>query len=645
MCGYLGVFDPSLNTLSEIMLERLGAKINHRGPDMLGTYVNQSVGISIVHQRLSILDTSSTARQPFLSNNENLVIAFNGEIYNHQELRELLPSHKWKSTSDTETLIENIAHFGLNETLSRIHGMFSFAVLDLKSQTISLVRDRMGEKPLYYGWNSGKFYFGSDIRGFLTNPEFDAELESGVIPHFLAYGYTPSDRSILKNIYKLQPGNSLTLSLDTCKSTSNEYWSILDVATSATQIKGRVSMADLHTSLRRAVKSQMLADVPVGAFLSGGIDSSLITALMQEQSTERVKTFSIGFENNEFNETHYADKVAKHLGTEHTEAIMTANNAIAYFNDLPKYFSEPFGDSSQLPTMFVSDIASQKVKVALSGDGGDELFLGYNRYQWLHKIDNTKAKIPNIFIPFINVLSEATKSNLVSYSINSLNKLILGKKRVHNLSDKMNKLFRILGENSLTNQYSILVQNRVHSDLLNFSFDEETFDEENILSIEAPLTKIEKIAYIDQKTYLPEDILQKVDRSSMAASLETRVPFLDENVVALSWQFAQNQKMNGGLGKIPLRNILEKYIPENIINRPKMGFGIPLFDWLRNVFNKEIEELLSMQSIISVGIFDYSEVSAMWKDIKHGKVADIYLFWNIIILQQWCLHYKVFRHK
>ena len=646
MCGINGFYSKTLSTFNNV-ITHMNSAISHRGPDTDGVWCDKGTGVVLGHQRLSIIDLSRNGHQPMQSHSERFIITYNGEIYNHLEIRNELEKSdyhiNWRGTSDTETLLQAIEFWGIEITLQKIVGMFAFAVWDKKNRNLTLARDRMGEKPIYFGWQ-GKgdnkvFLFGSELKGLKVHPLFEREISRDVVALQLRHNCIPAPYSIYKNIYKLLPAHFLQLTDKDLKEgllpNSKPYWSLNEVAISGTSnlLPNNISniRGELENILKKTVKQQMISDVPLGAFLSGGIDSSTIVALMQSQSTQPIKTFTIGFHEQSYNEARYAKDVAKHLGTDHTEFYVSDKQALEVIPKLSNIYDEPFSDSSQIPTFLVSQLAKRNVKVSLSGDGGDELFCGYNRYTMSKNWWNKVAMIP---LPLRNFLSD----RITSISPNSWNKLLkifLRSNYLGNLGDLMYKFSRVLRCETLDNAYLKLISHfdnpteivlnsrKKETRLSNYNSELEQFDNQ------------QKMMIFDALTYLPDDILVKVDRASMANSLEIRTPFLDHRVVEYSWKIPQSLKLKDGHGKWILRQILNNYLPKKIIERPKMGFGVPIDNWLRGELRDWAESLLNETRLKNEGYFDHNYIKKIWNEHLFEKKNWQHQLWDILMFQSW----------
>ena len=625
----------------------MNSAIFHRGPDSNGTWQDNDAGVVFGHQRLSILDLSSAGHQPMKSNSGRFIITYNGEIYNHLELRTELeiknPGIKWRSNTDTETLLEAIENWGLELTLNKIVGMFAFGVWDKKTRSLILAKDRMGEKPLYFGWQ-GKgvnrvFLFGSELKALKKHPEFLGEINRDMIAVQLRHNCIPAPYSIYKNIYKLSPGNYLILKENDLRlgisPQPKPYWSMVDTAINGVNdyltSNEEDIKRDLEQLIQNSIKQQMISDVPLGAFISGGIDSSLIVALMQKVSSRKIKTFTIGFDEKDYNEAKYANKIAKHLGTEHTEMYVSPKQALAVIPKLSTIYDEPFSDSSQIPTFLVSELAKKQVTVSLSGDGGDEIFCGYNRYV---ESNNFWGKLSLVPLPLRKILALMMQS-ISAENWNKLSQLTPILSRYANFGDKVHKGASILHCKELSDVYYMLVSHWQNPTEVVF----DSKEPETLLTSKKPkflgLNSQQKMMALDSLTYLPNDILVKVDRAAMALSLETRSPFLDHRIIEYSWRIPQSLKLKNVQSKWILREILYKYVPRNLIERPKMGFAIPINIWLQGPLREWAENLLSEKSLQQYGYFNSDLIRRKWKEHLSGKKNWQNHLWSVLMFQSW----------
>ncbi len=638
MCGIAGFMGGLFNAETDIILRQMTDALAHRGPNSSGIWVDKSQSIAFGHRRLSILDLTPAGHQPMISESGRYVIIFNGEIYNHLELREdlnALKRHTWFGHSDTETLLACIEYWGLEVSTKKILGMFSFALWDKEKKVLNLVRDRIGEKPLYYGWQgSGKsriFLFGSELKALKLHPAFESQIDRNALSLFLRHNYVPTPYSIYSGILKLEPGSILTISLDHPTAKINRYWDFINIASSSLANPFKGSMEDatdtLDSLIRDAIKLQMISDVPIGAFLSGGIDSSTIVALMQSQRLKPIKTFTIGFSENAYNEANHAKAVAAYLGTDHTELYVTSTDAIAVIPKLPSLFDEPFSDSSQIPTFLVAQLAKQDVSVCLSGDAGDELFCGYNRYRLAASI------WPKLSMASIGIRKLMAQSFL-SISPDIWN--ILGRCFGSNyLGHKMHKMAKVITSNSIDELYLGLISHWDDPASIVLSDVEPltSFTKTNPLLVE--FSPIQKMMALDTIGYLPDDILVKVDRASMGVSLESRMPFLDHRVIEFAWRLPQDMKLRKGQTKWVLRQVLNRYIPKELIERPKMGFGVPIGAWLRGPLRNWAENLLDENRLYKEGFFNPKPIRQKWLQHLSGKRNWHYDLWNILMFQSW----------
>ncbi len=645
MCGINGFL--TLNSFKNFDLTKILAdttnRLVSRGPDSSGFWVDDQEGIYLGHRRLSIVDLSENGMQPMSSNGGRFVICLNGEIYNHLELRDELNSNEginivWQSCSDTETLINCIEVWGIENTLLKLVGMYSFAIWDKQYQELTIVRDRFGEKPLYYGWIDEAFFFSSELKAIKSNPIINLDIDRNSIAMLLKYSYIPAPYSIYKNIYKLKPGTYLTISLKRKESTQKVYWSASDKIKSAFDnpfVGTRNEAIDqLNLKLTESIKKQMLADVPLGAFLSGGVDSSLVVAIMQKMSNNPVKTFSIGFAEDIFNEAIFAQQVSKHLKTDHTELYVTQSDALNVIPLLASLYDEPFADSSQIPTYIVAKLAQKSVTVSLSGDGADELFGGYNRYLLTFKLWNKISHIPLWLRDLISSLVRLIKPQIY----NLVFKYFTFKGTILNLSnigDKLHKAMNVLTSKSHFELYERLISSWDDSSTVVIGAEAPKEFVSSISDEFKDFDPISQMMAFDLLTYLPDDILCKVDRAAMGVSLETRVPFLDHNVMEFAWSLPLDFKIYNNKTKWVLREVLYKYVPKSLIERPKMGFGIPLDSWLRGDLKSWADDLLNENRLIKEGYFNPAPVRQKWEEHISGKRNWANHLWPILMFQSW----------
>ncbi|MBR7630575.1 asparagine synthase (glutamine-hydrolyzing) [Aeromonas popoffii] len=623
MCGFSG-FYATVNKsctivtgFGEIMLS-----LRHRGPDDSGTWYDEKQGIALGHTRLAIVDLSSAGHQPMTSAGDRFVIAFNGEIYNHLDLRNQLESQgsapAWRGHSDTETLLACFIAWGIEATLKATVGMFALALWDKQEQQLTLARDRLGEKPLYWGWCGDTLLFGSELKALKAHPDFNAGVDRGALSLLLRHNYIPAPYTIYQGIEKLPAGQYVQIKKGQLRADVQlkVYWQLNHVIEHglANPFSGTDTQATnlLEQTIRQAVSGQMLSDVPLGAFLSGGVDSSTIVALMQQQSKQPVRTFAIGFDEPGYNEAGYAKEVAQHLGTVHTELYVSAQDALDLVPHLPDIYCEPFADSSQLPTFLVSRMAKQHVTVALSGDGGDELFGGYNPYQFAPKVWSTLQRLP---LPLRQIAC----------------RLLSGLP----LPDKLEKLLRVFPVKDKEQFYQILMSHWDNPWQLVIGGNEYP----TLINSTAQWPKTDSFEHwmmaMDAGQYMIDDILVKVDRAAMANSLETRVPLLDHRVVELAWKLPLHMKIRGGVGKWVLREILYRHVPREMIERPKKGFSVPLGQWLRGPLRDWAEALLNKERLEQEGYFNSVVVRRVWSDHLQGKRDHARKLWSILMFQAW----------
>lgn len=649
MCGFSGFMEIPSRAEAEmkVMAKRMADTISHRGPDDSGVWAEARTGIVLCHKRLSILDLSSAGHQPMQSFSSRYVIAFNGEIYNHLLLRKSLDvsgqAPNWRGHSDTETLLACFDAWGIQSTIERSIGMFAFAVWDRKTNILTLGRDRLGEKPLYYGWQrQGKdavFLFGSELKALRVHPAFENNINRGALTLQLRHSCIPAPHSIYEGIAKLLPGNLLTVSNQERAPKVWAYWSGLQVAKSgvANPFLGSVKQAinKLDSLLKDAVSQQMIADVPLGAFLSGGVDSSTIVALMQKQSSRAVKTFTIGFNEESYNEAMHAKEIASYLGTDHNELYVTAEQARDVIPLLPALYDEPFSDSSQIPTFLLSKLACQHVTVSLSGDAGDELFCGYNRYEMTANLWHKLSAAPLSFRKLVaSTLISISPESWNSF-LNPLISFIPKSKRFGNIGEKLHKGAGVLASQSANDLYLGLVSNwHDPTSVVIGGYEPFTLLKSNGDNL-GDLDEVQRMMALDMLTYLPDDILTKLDRAAMAVSLETRLPFLDHRVVEFAWSLPQSMKLRDGQTKWALRQVLYRYVPKALIDRPKMGFGVPINSWLRGPLREWAEGLLSESRLKREGFFDPLLIRQKWTQHLSGQRDWQYHLWDVLMFQAW----------
>jgi asparagine synthase (glutamine-hydrolysing) len=641
MCGIAGAWDPR-GRATEEDLRRMAGTLAHRGPDDAGTWLGDG-GVGLAQRRLAIVDLSPAGHQPMVCSRRRFIIVFNGEIYNHLQIRAELEAqapHTWRGHSDTETLLEGFTTWGVERTLRMTRGMFAFAAYDTRNRELILGRDRFGEKPLYYGWQGGALLFGSELKALRAFPDFNAVIDRAAVAAFMRYSYIPAPRSIYAGIFKLPPGTVLTLRhAADMDARPIAYWSAQEVARAgiANPFAGSEHEAvdELDRQLREAIELQRLADVPLGAFLSGGVDSSVIVSLMQAQSTERVRTFSIGFEDQSFNEAEHARSVAEHLGTDHSSLYVTEAELRDVIPRLSSLYDEPFADSSQIPTHLVSRIARQRVTVCLSGDGGDELFGGYPRYSWTRRLLGYPTLLRMLGGHLAGALSARTWNVLYRMS----RARAPGSLRGRAPGDGVHKLAALL--KMATEEDLYLQQHAVWKDpaAVNLS----RLDGDDLRPVWRSLSDLpeieQRMMLFDMLTYLPDQILCKVDRAAMGVSLETRVPFLDPRVVEFAWRIPTDLKFRHGVGKWILRQLLYRYVPQSLVDRPKAGFSMPVDTWLRGPLRDWAEDLLSESTIDAAGLLDARAVRHLWQEHLSGVRNWQHPLWSVLILHSWLRSY------
>ena len=638
MCGIAGFIALGSGPFDPEVARAMALRLRHRGPDDEGLWSDPATGVALAQRRLSIVDLSPHGHQPMLSPRGRFVITFNGEIYNYREIRQALDAETaiaWRGHSDTEVLVAAIEHWGLRAALERLVGMFAFAVWDREARTLSLARDRMGEKPLYYGRAGGAFAFASELKAFRALPGWAPEIDRGALALLLRHDYIPAPYAIYEGIAKLRPGHVLTFRPgDGAAPDVVAYWDLNAVARRAAAAPftgSREEAADgVEALLRQSIAGQMVADVPVGAFLSGGIDSSVVTALMQSLSTRPVRTFTIGFEQAAFNEAEHAKAVASHLGTDHTELYVTDREAEAVVPKLPDIYCEPFADSSQIPTFLVSALARQHVTVSLSGDGGDELFSGYDRYVDVARI---LGRIPRPLRHAIGGLA-AMPSPAAYDRLAALMGPVLPARLRKRTGERIHRAADLLSRQGDDDLYLAICSHCEPGEAVPGGAEPPTAFT-GLDALPRRPGSIERMMHIDLLSYLPDDILVKVDRAAMAVSLETRVPMLDHRLVEFALSLPIDMLRSDGRSKWPLRHILAKSVPRALFERPKMGFGVPLGDWLRGSLRDWAEALLDERRLRAEGLLDVAWVRARWTEFLAGRNSNLYVLWSILMFEAW----------
>ena len=650
MCGFAGFISNNLSNNQDRhkILKMMGKSLLHRGPDQSGEFNYLKCGLSLVHQRLSILDTSKNGRQPMISPSGRFVIVFNGEIYNYKEIKSEIQKselnvYDWNSDSDTEVLLRSIEICGLEKTLTKIVGMFSFVLVDLEKNELVLARDRIGEKPLYYGCQKGSFIFGSELKALKMHSDFENIIDRNSIALQLRFSSIPAPFSIYKGIKKLIPGSFIKFSFSNKNfklediPLPTKYWKLSNIITEGKRKvflgTDKEAVNQLDQLLNNSIQQQMLSDVPLGAFLSGGIDSSSIVAIMQAQSDMPIKTFTIGTDDQSYNEAKHAKSIAKYLQTDHTELYVSAQDAINTIPLLPKVYDEPFSDFSQIPTLLLSELAKKQVTVSLSGDAGDELFGGYNRYvgvnNWWPRINLIPYRLRMFLSSKMLAITPMTWEGFEELS----SKLISKHTPVGGLSNKMQKVGSVLGVKDESELYNHFVSNW-------------SSPEEIVLKSAEPIIPnianevnfddiVSKMMAMDTMQYLPDDILVKLDRASMGVSLETRVPFLDHRIIQFAWTLPLSMKIRSGQGKWILRQLLNNYVPNKLTARPKTGFNLPIDKWLRGPLKDWAEELLDETRLIREGYLNPIPIRQKWDEHISGKYNWQHQLWDILMFQSW----------
>ncbi len=628
MCGITGFV--SLNKISQREdLVRMTSILSHRGPDGDGCYYsnrnNYAVGLG--HRRLSIIDLSTAANQPM--EYDGLHIVYNGEIYNYNEIRNELITlgHQFLTHSDTEVILHAWKQWG-EKSIDRWRGMFAIALYDESSNELTCIRDRAGVKPFYYYFKDGLFLFGSELKALMAHPQFEKTIDPNTVASFLQYGYISFPYSIFKNTFKIPAGHLLRLKIDSGTIELKQYWNVYDHYNKPKlSISLPEAIEETEKILSESFAYRMVSDVPVGVFLSGGYDSSCVTALLQKDRTEKIKTFTIGTTDNKLDEAPFAKEIAAHLGTDHTEYYCTSQEALDIIPDLPYYYDEPFADSSAIPTILVSRLARKKVTVALSADAGDEVFAGYNRYDYISRYGNKIAAIPKPLRKLMAFIMESVSSERVPY--------FSRKRNFHSRYDKLKNLLHDPSTSELLKNLNLVYSDNDIHRLMKEPFHElKTHHKSDELKPEFS-DPLSFMMAIDYQTYMADDILQKVDRATMSVSLEGREPFLDQHIIEWAAQLPSEYKYYNGEKKYILKQIVHKYVPENIMKRPKMGFGIPVETWLAKELKDLVMENLSNENLKKHGLFNVSEVEKILSDFYKGRTEKYLKIWNLLMFQIW----------
>jgi asparagine synthase (glutamine-hydrolysing) len=638
MCGIAGFIGAApgmaggdVGTIAEAMAK----SIAYRGPDDQGIWIDAESEAALVHRRLSIIDLSAAGHQPMVSANERYVISYNGEVYSFQPIAAELAArgHNFRGHSDTEVILESFAVNGIEPTLKRMIGMFAIALWDRRDRTLTLMRDRLGIKPLYWAKFGNTFLFGSELKALRAHPGWTPRIDQSAVAAFMRHNYIPAPRTIYDGVHKLEPGTMLVLPWRGEPKISR-FWDARSVALNGSHNPVEGSDAELteqlETLLKDAVGRRMIADVPLGAFLSGGVDSSTVVALMQAAKSGTVKSFSIGFDIEGYNEAHHAAAVARHLKTDHTELTVTAKDALDVIPRLADFYDEPFADSSQIPTYLVSAMTRKYVTVALSGDGGDELFAGYNRYQLTQRFWRSLSLMPRAMRKGAAAALTAVRPDRWTQLLSALPSRL----RPPQAGDKIHKAASVLRLDSADAVYRRLVSHWEPSEIMPQVAEPRSILDDASVAKDFP-DLLDRMQFLDLVTYLPDDILTKVDRASMAVALEARVPLIDHRVVEFAWRLPDHVKVRNGTSKWILRQVLYRHVPQELIERPKMGFGIPLGEWLRGPLRDWAETLLGEQRLRQAGLLDAAMVRRYWQDHLDGRRNWQYLLWDVLMLEAW----------
>lgn len=622
--------------------------LDHRGPDVGGEWTDAASGITLGHRRLAIIDVSSAGAQPMSSEDSRYTMVYNGEIYNHLSLRARLErtgeSPKWRGHSDSETLLACFTAWGVKATLEAAVGMFALGLWDSREQTLTLARDRLGEKPLYYGTQNGVLLFGSELKALQRHPAFEGRIDRDALTLLLRHNCIPAPHSIFKGIRKLPPAHIVTFDRPDAVVEPEPYWSLKDVAAAGLQapFSGTPEEAIDATEERllEAVTGQLMSDVPLGAFLSGGIDSATVVALMQVSSSTPVRTFTIGSPNEAYNEADQASAIARYLGTDHTELTVTSDDALAVIPRLPQVYCEPFGDSSQIPTLLISALAGEHVRVALSGDGGDELFGGYNRYLTAHQVWSRAARLPRPIRRVATRAIHAGSPSLWDAWFQRWRPVIPSRLHVRTPGDKLHKLAGVLAASNGEEYYRTLTSHWEDPASVVVGATEPT----TLITDPHMWLRTDNLAEwmmtLDAETYLPDDILVKVDRAAMAHSLETRTPYLDHRLIEFVWTLPLEMKIADGTGKWVLREVLARHVPRELTDHPKMGFGVPVGEWLRGPLRDWAEDLLDRSRLEREGYFRPEPIRRKWEEHLARKRNWEHHIWTVLMFQAWLQEHR-----
>jgi len=642
VCGFVGFIAAKYCVHSNVqVLRAMAHELTHRGPDDEGFWLEDDVGLA--HRRLSVLDLTAAGHQPMTSESGRYVIAYNGEIYNFLKIREYLQArgHQFRGRSDTEVLLSAIEAFGVEETLRKIAGMFAFALWDKNKKTLYLARDRSGEKPLYYGQLGNQLVFASELKALYKHPAWYTDIDRQALLKYIRLTYIPAPLTIHTHIKKLCPGHYLVIQNindGQFEVVNNTYWQAKDAVEKGRQNiinNDEEAVEQLDKVMKNVIQEEMISDVPVGAWLSGGVDSSTIVAIMQNFSTRPVKTFSIGYQEDEYNEAVYAKAVARHLRTDHTELYLTPQGCLNVIPDIVSIYDEPFADSSQIPTYLVAKLARESVTVSLSGDGADELFGGYNRYTWLENIWKKVGHWPLATRVLLSNMLVSIPPHQWDTAFKIVSRLGISHLQAHLPGDKIYKIANLLKCSDKREVYQALISLWQQPEALVLGASEISLliDDEAQWQIAGSFK--ESMMLVDQTSYLPDDILAKVDRASMAVSLESRTPFLHPQLIEFAWRIPVDMKVRGGERKWILKQVMNRYLPSELMDRPKMGFGVPIDSWLRGPLREWAESLLDWDILKKQGLFDADMIHVLWKEHLSGKRNLQSVLWAVIMFQAW----------
>lgn len=656
MCGIAGFWFPNNGGLTDAELahvDLIKKSIKHRGPDSNGHWFDKKNQICLIHQRLAVQDLSKAGSQPMISPSSRWRAIFNGEIYNHFHLREALEtegrSSTWKSMSDTETFLNCMDFWGLEKTLNMIEGMFSLAIWDSEKSSLILTRDRFGEKPLYYGWQRGRFYFGSELKAIRACPHFSPKLNFHATRLFFKYNYVPAPHSIYEQIFKMPAGAYLEVFANSEFEINpflspKRYWTVCEkvIKSEVAQFQGSDCKAvqKLNTLLEDSVSAQSISDVAVGSFLSGGVDSTLVTSILQSQKSCKIDSFTIGFEDRKFNEADYANAVAKQIGCNHTTLFMSGDDALGVVDDLSLIYDEPFADSSQIPTLALARLAKQSITVALSGDGADELFGGYNRHVWIPKVSRMTGLLPDVVCESLAMVLMSVPPHFWDTVMNGCLRGLGVKEPDHRWGEHIKKIASIINLRSPESMYNRLTAQWFRPELVVPSLTTFSDDSMKLNPMEGIQGHSERMMALDCARYLPDDLLVKLDRAAMSCSLETRLPFLDQKLAEFAWSLPMEMKVRGKTNKWVLRQLLEKRLPRQLVNRPKMGFGVPLGDWLRGPLKGLCEVFFSKKEIIDEGVLDAQAIQEKWNSHLSGRADNSHQLWAVLMFRLWLKNNK-----